>query len=285
MFYSFPMVPNFNFDFSSEYRSAILSNTVTNPVNNSVTNPSSDVTSSVSPTSSTVTNVTNIEQTSPNDPDEDEFGDFEEAAPVAASPTNNPSPFVTNTSHQNPVNSFLPENPNIQTFSSAEVSSNENSSRLVSTNITDQSKTFSVNWPMRMEINTQHLKNYQLILTNQNLYLHSNPFQLNQSTVSLILRQLNQSAAWIPSRHKILNPIQNHWQRLSVYPRWEFLVTLWVIVYESFRFRNFQNQMFPMKISKTTMILAISKKPNQNFKFQNLIQSQFLPQPRIFAQN
>ena len=245
------MVPNFNFDFSSEYRSAILSNTVTNPVNNSVTNTSSDVTSSVSPTSSAVTNVTNIEQTSPNDPDEDEFGDFEEAAPVAVSPTNNPSPFVTNTSHQNPVvNSFLPENPNIQTFSSAEVSSNENSSRLVFTNITDQSKTFSVNWPMRMEINTQHLKNYQLILTNQNLYLHSNPFLLNQSTVSLILRQLSQSAAWIPSRHKILNPIQNHWQRLSVYPRWEFLFTLWVIIYESSFMSHLDFEIFKTRCSR-----------------------------------
>ena len=217
------MVPNFNFDFSSEYRSAILSNTVTNPVNNSVTNPSSDVNSSVSPSSSSaVTNVTNIEQKSPNDPDEDEFGDFEEAAPAAStlSPTNDPSPFVTKTCHQIPVtNSFLPENPNIQTFSSAEVSSNENSSRLVFTEITDQSKTFSVNQPMRMEISTQHSKNCQLILTNQNLYLHSNPFQPNQSTASLILRHLSQSVAWIPSLHKILKPIQNHWQRLSVYPR------------------------------------------------------------------
>ena len=119
--FSFPMVPNFNFDFSSEYRSAILSN--------SVTKPSSDVTntSSTSPISSTVTNVT--EQTSPNDPEEDEFGDFEEAAPAAntmSQITTNASPFVTNSN-------FLPDNPTVQTFSSAEVSSIEkNSSRLVS---------------------------------------------------------------------------------------------------------------------------------------------------------
>ena len=122
--FSFPMVPNFNFDFSSEYRSAILSN--------SVTKPSSDVTntSSTSPISSTVTSVTHaIEQTSSNDPEEDEFGDFEEAAPAVntmSQITTNVSPFVTNSN-------FLPDNPTVQTFSSAEVSSIEkNSSRLVS---------------------------------------------------------------------------------------------------------------------------------------------------------
>ena len=179
------MVPNFNFDFSSEYRSAILSNTVTNPVNNSVTNPSSDVTSSVSPSSSTVTNVTNIEQTSPNDPDEDEFGDFEKAPPIVAStvsPTTNQSPFVTDQSQQIPVtNFFLPEK--ILTFKR----SLPQESRPM--------KILPVNRPMRMEISTRHSKNYQLILTNQNLYLHSNPFQLNQSMVSLTLRQLSQSAA------------------------------------------------------------------------------------------
>ena len=128
MIFSFPMVPNFNFDFSSEYRSAILSN--------SVNKPSSDVTntSSTSPISSTVTNV--IEQTSPNDPEEDEFGDFEEAAPAAntmSQITTNVSPFVTNSSPPVTSSNFLPDNPTIQTFSSAEVSSVEkNSSRLVS---------------------------------------------------------------------------------------------------------------------------------------------------------
>lgn len=127
---SFPMVPNFNFDFSSEYRSAIISNAVTNPANTSVTDPSSDVTSSLSPSSSTVTNVSNIEKTTTHEPDEDEFGDFEEAVPSNISSISKPSPFVTYTSQQIPVtnSTFLPNNPTIQTFSSAEVTSNQQSS-------------------------------------------------------------------------------------------------------------------------------------------------------------
>ena len=67
---------------------------------------------------------------------ENEFGDFEEAAPAAntmSQITTNVSPFVTNSSPPVTSSNFLPDNPTIQTFSSAEVSSVEkNSSRLVS---------------------------------------------------------------------------------------------------------------------------------------------------------
>ena len=285
------MVPNFNYDFSSEYRSAILSNSVTHPVNNSntsVTNTelSSDPTSSVSPLSSNVT-----EQTSPNDPEEDEFGDFEEAAPVAntTSPVvTNPSPFVTNPSHQIPVN------PTIQTFSSADVSSNQNqSSRYVldATNIMDQ-------WKLLSQLTNEEP------LGDKYAAFKELSIDTDQSESLPPLESFSAQPINGQSDSSTAQPISSldSFTSQNLEPNTKPLATsfslsavrifihimchdLWVIVYESFRFRNFQNQMFPMKISKTTMILAISKKPNQNFKFQNLIQSQFRPQPRILAQN